>query len=218
MISSQLVTFGCSLTRQEGWANYISSHQGQNLVNYSIGSSSNQTQIYRFQDWTLCNNNQSVDIIWQITYLHRNGKRFSLDHPDIPLVHTNERCSVTCHTPHFNLIDGTNHVEILDGNEYIRQFDRYRNFEQELVDLLFVLTVAKKLANRLIVFYGDQVGDSKTMDCFSNLLDQFEIINTRIPMVSWARKNSLPFSTVHDHPEKVTYEEYAKQILLPLLT
>jgi len=219
-MTQTLLTLGCSFTHQDGWANYIQENSNYNVINLAIGAGSNTTQIRRFNDFLLNDSKITFDAIWQLTYLSRFNIRLPPDHPDIlakkympkidkGLVYAEE-------SPNRNYFDNQKHVDILNSdytNDYIHLLD----INDELSSLLTTLLLLKKISQKCLIFFGDDLTSDillkKSIESFLTN-HQINFIPSDYSLLTWANKNNLPLQP-NGHPERVTYRQYAKDILLP---
>jgi hypothetical protein len=64
----KLITLGCSITHQAGWADYLRQCMDVELINLAQSAGSNDLQQRRFQEYVFKNNiDTNTIIIWQIT-------------------------------------------------------------------------------------------------------------------------------------------------------
>lgn len=229
-MTKNLLVLGCSFTHQDGWANQIAKELDYSCMNLAVGSSSNRTQINRFNDFVLANSNYEFDAIWQITYISRNNTRLPIDHPDVVFKKymTAELRKLYAENPFYspdwvyadespcaNYFDNTKHMDILHW-EYSKPYDHLLDITNELSSLLVSILMLKKLSKKSLIFFGDDVLPPEYKQRFVDFLQKYQINHIPIDcnLVAWARKNNLPFAD-DMHPTKDTYQQYAKEILLP---
>jgi hypothetical protein len=219
-MASNLLTLGCSFTYQDGWANYIQKNSEYNVINLSIGAGSNSTQIQRFNDFILANPNIKFDAIWQITYLTRFNMRLPPNHPDVLakayLPAVDKGFIYADKSPFANYFDKQKHIDILNS-DYTNKYAQLLNVNNELGSLMASLLLLKKLSQKCLIFFGDEIfSDSSIKESIERFLMAYQInfISADDSLLGWAKKNNLSFHP-DGHPTRETYQQYAQNIILP---
>jgi hypothetical protein len=210
----KLITLGCSITHQAGWADYLRQCMDVELINLAQSAGSNDLQQRRFQEYVFKNNiDTNTIIIWQITTPSRFYNRVFLTEiiekeiknaTNIPkAVYSNK-----------NLFDNFSRVDMLctaKPPEYNK--DEY----QALEDLLFYLIVARKMTPNLLIIFGwEQAMDPAVFEKFKSVLTEHNIEYINDPIIEWCLKNNLPFNPSL-HPTIGSSSIFAKDIIIPKL-
>ena len=219
----RLITLGCSLTHQIGWADYVSTCSKLPLINLAQSAGSNQIQQHRFKEFILTDSILHEDfVIWQITSTGRKHDRLKLTPtwrlklakelyvPDI--IRNGPKFHHTITQKHVNLFDGKARVDLLCTTDYV---DGPTDEEQLLEDLLFSLVMAKKHTPNLLVIFGwNEVIQHQHIDLFKTLLNKFGIAYLDDTIVDWCSKHNLPFAGSM-HPTHKSYQAYGANVVLP---
>jgi hypothetical protein len=220
---NQLISLGCSLTHQIGWADHVSTILEIPLTNLAVSAGSNQIQQKRLQEYILRKGISSHDlVIWQITSTDRRYRRVQLTQIWQKILHkeltdSDEIKSDPLYRPTFtksspNLIDNKESIDFLCTNDYA-----FGNFnEAELLEeILFHLAVVKKYTPYLIVVLGwEQVITDQHRHRFIELLKKYNIEFVEEYICEWCAMQGLPFDGTL-HPAHNSYKEYALNVLIP---
>lgn len=221
-----LVTCGCSFTEQDGWAKHIKQvARYDDLLNLAIGGGTNDTQINRINDFVLTHNRPSFDLIWQMTYPIRTPNvRLSPDHPDVInqayMPKKDRGFTYAHHSPVRNYIDDQAHLDVLyeDYNNKVNNFF-YINPHNDVSRLLCSILLLKKLADRILVFFGvddvDQQIVSRTEDFFTR--EKILFIPYSQNLLRYVKNKNLRLAEDNWHPARESYITYANEVLLPVL-
>ena len=216
----KIVTLGCSLTHQAGWADYIAECTKLPLVNLAQSAGSNQIQQYRFHEYILTEKVDSSDlVIWQITSTHRRHNRIKLNNEwklklakelYIPVTFRNNNPTIT--KKNKNMFDGNNRIDFLCISE---NADSIKDEEQLIEDLLFHLVTAKKFFPNLLVIFGwERVLPPQYLQKFKDFLDSFNIEYIEDTIVDWCEAQQLPMAGTK-HPTHRSYQAYGEQVIMP---
>jgi hypothetical protein len=217
-----LLVLGDSLTTQPGWANQIARDLDYSCINLAMRGCGNKTQIHRLNDFILADPSIEFDVIWQISYFGRTNIRLPKDHPDVLFKKYGE--SPIYESPYPNYFDSTKHMDILN-TIWVKGFsNHYSNMNNDLSTLLASILFVKKLSNKCLIFFGDDVFLYNDISPHTVLKGQFttffqsnqiNFIPFENNLVPWARRNNLSFKDDNRHPTEETYQKYATEILLP---
>jgi hypothetical protein len=216
----KIITLGCSLTHQAGWADYIAECTKLPLVNLAQSAGSNQIQQYRFHEYILTEKVDSSDlVIWQITSTHRRHNRIKLNNEwklklakelYIPETFRNNNPTIT--KKNKNMFDGNNRIDFLCISE---NADSIKDEEQLIEDLLFHLVTAKKFFPNLLVIFGwERVLPPQYLQKFKDFLDSFNIEYIEDTIVDWCEAQQLPMAGTK-HPTHRSYQAYGEQVIMP---
>lgn len=215
----KLVTLGCSLTHQIGWADYVSACTQLPLVNLSQSAGGNQIQQHRFKEYLLAGNANIQDIvIWQITSTHRKHGRIKLNNSWRKKLAKELYVPFSSHPTitqkYSNLFDGKKRIDFLCTSDCIEDPD---DEEQLIEDLLFYLVTAKQFFPKLLIVFGWQrVLPPPYMRKFKKLLNSFNIDYIDEPIANWCEKNKLGFKGSL-HPTQLSYQIYGQKVIVPKL-
>lgn len=210
----QIITLGCSLTHQPGWAAYLEHCTNLPVINLAQSSGSNQLQQRRIQEYIFENGlDDSSIVIWQITGTHRRYRRSKLTDA---LYKQSEKSMefprVVTSSP--NIFDSEMRVDYLSHN--INAFV-VEDENQVLEDLLFYLISIKKFTPNLLVFLGwKNELIMQHIDTFKEHLKKHNIDYIDEPVTDWCLEQNLPFEPMK-HPTNGSYCQYAKHVLIPRL-
>lgn len=213
-----LITLGCSLTHQAGWAQYVSECMHLPLFNLAQSAGSNQLQQKRIQELILRNELLSDDIvIWQLTSTIRYYNREMLtkqNQEKLKYFKHNSDVHPTVIESKKNLFD--NNIRI----DYLCNSVRERNQpdEAQLVeDILFHLIAIKKITPNIFVFLGwNESVPLEYQTKFKQLLNQHQINFIDPPLVDWCHSQHLKFDLL-EHPTVGSASKYARDVLIPVI-
>jgi hypothetical protein len=215
----KIITLGCSLTHQAGWAEYLSYCTKLPWVNLAQSAGSNQIQQYRFHEHILREKIDSSDlVIWQITATHRKHGRAKLDNgwrlklaKDLYIPEAlNNNPTIT--KKNKNLFDNSERIDFLCISE---NADSIKDEEQVIEDLLFHLVTAKKFYPNLLVIFGwNRVLPPQYLKKFKHLLSSFNIEYIEDTIVDWCEDQQLPMAGTK-HPTHRSYQAYGEQVIIP---
>lgn len=216
----KIITLGCSLTHQAGWADYIAECTKLPLVNLAQSAGSNQIQQYRFHEYLLTEKIDSADlVIWQITSTHRRHSRIKLNNKwklklakelYIPETFRNNNPTITKRNK--NLFDGSKRIDFLCVSDNAIPT---KDEEQLIEDLLFHLVTAKKFFPNLLVIFGwNSVLPPQYLQKFKDLLVSFNIEYIEDTIVDWCEAQHLTMAGTK-HPTHRSYQVYGEQVIMP---
>ena len=220
---NRLVSLGCSLTHQIGWADQVATSLEIPLLNLAISAGSNQIQQKRIQELILRNELSKNDlVIWQITSTSRKYSRIMMTEVWQKILHkelTDTEEAKRDPNYHFtftksssNLFDNNNRLDFLCTSPNAAAC---LDEEQLLEDLLFHLITVKKYTNFLFVVLGwEQAISDKNRNKFFGLLKDHNIYVIDNPICEWCANQNLPFDGTL-HPSHNSYQEYALNVLIP---
>lgn len=210
----KLITLGCSITHQAGWADYLRQCMDVELINLAQSAGSNDLQQRRFQEYVFKNNiDTNTIIIWQITTPSRFYNRVFLTEIIEKEIKNATNFPKAVYS-NKNLFDNFPRVDMLctaKPPEYNK--DEY----QALEDLLFYLIVARKMTPNLLIIFGwEQAMDPAVFEKFKLVLTEHNIEYINDPIIEWCLKNNLPFNPSL-HPTIGSSSIFAKDIIIPKL-
>jgi len=219
----KLITLGCSLTHQAGWADYIAECTKLPLINLAQSAGSNQIQQHRFKEYLLTDKISKDDlIIWQITSTYRKHDRIKLTNkwraklakelyaPDI--IKRQPKFHHTITQKNKNIFDNKARIDFLCTTDYI---ENPTDEEQLIEDLLFNLIIAKKFTENLLVVFGwGQVLPSQYIQKFKKLLSLNDIEYIEDTIVEWCEAHHLPMAGSL-HPTHRSYQLYGEKVIMP---
>jgi hypothetical protein len=216
----KIITLGCSLTHQAGWADYIAECTKLPLVNLAQSAGSNQIQQHRFREYALTDTIDSSDlIIWQITSTHRKHGRIKLDNEwrltlakELYVPETLRGNNPTITKRNKNLFDNNKRIDFLCVSD---NAVAPKDEEQLIEDLLFHLVTAKKFSPNLLVIFGwDRVLPPQYLQKFKDFLVAFNIEYIEDTIVDWCEARQLTMAGTK-HPTHRSYQIYGEQVIMP---
>ena len=220
---NNIITLGCSLTHQHGWAEYIAQSLKLPLINLSQAAGSNQIQMKKIQEYIFANNITNKDlIIWQITGTERRHKREKMTNElALEIDKQSERQKrdtkfypTIMADPFTNIFDQTQRVDFLCQND---DATAMLDEEQFLEDLLFYILAIKKFTPNLIIFFGwNKSLPYKHFSKFKNILKDNNVSVIEEAITDWCLKNKLNFKPCL-HPSIGASYQYAKENILPAI-
>jgi hypothetical protein len=220
---NKIITLGCSLTQQHGWAEYVSQSLKLPLINLSQAAGSNQIQMKKIQEYIFANNITDSDlIIWQITGTERRHKREKITKElalEIDKQSERQKRDTKFHptimTDSFtNIFDLTKRVDFLCQND---DATTMIDEEQFLEDLLFHILAIKKFTPNLIIFFGwNKSLPHEHFSKFKNILKDNNVSVIDEAITDWCLKNKLNFEPCL-HPSIGASYRYAKENILPAI-
>jgi hypothetical protein len=221
---NQLISLGCSLTHQIGWADQVATTLDIPLTNLAVSAGSNQIQQKRIQEYILRKGITENDlVIWQITSTTRKHKRESLspkwqitlqkELTDSDEVKRDPTYHFTFTKSSLNLFDNKERIDFLCTSPYTysSQLDEAGLLEE----ILFHLVTVKKYTPYLIVVLGwEQVITDQYRNKFKELLKEYKINYVDEYICEWCAIQNLPFNGTL-HPSHNSYQEYALKVLIP---
>lgn len=215
----KIITLGCSLTHQAGWAEYVHHCTGLPVINLAQSAGSNQIQQYRFHEYILREKIDSSDlVIWQITATHRRHGRIKLNTEwRLKLgkelyIPNRLKINPTITTRNKNLFDNRKRVDFLCISNNATSV---KDEEQVIEDLLFHLITAKKFFPNLLVIFGwDRVLPEQYQEKFKKFLKSFDIEYIEDSIVDWCESRQLPMAGT-GHPTHRSYQIYGEQVIIP---
>lgn len=213
----RLITLGCSLTHQAGWAQYLAECMQLPLYNLAQSAGSNQLQQKRIQEFIFTNNIASTDIVvWQLTSTIRYHKREMLNENNQKLIEQckNNNIHPTIIESNVNIFDSSARVDYLCNSvDDINDIDE----AQVLEDLLFYIVSIKKFTSNFFVFLGwEKSIPLEFQEKFKNLLDKHQINYFNECLVDWCHQQNLKFDLLN-HPTVGSSSIYARDILFPAI-
>jgi hypothetical protein len=214
----RLITLGCSLTHQAGWAQYLSECMKLPLFNLAQSAGSNQLQQRRIQEFIFSKNIIDADIVlWQLTSTVRYYKREQVNSENQKIIESDDN-QKSCPTMLFsnkNIFDNTIRVDHL-CNSADQMYDEIDE-EQQLEDLIFYLISLKKFTPNLFVFLGwNDAIPLAYHQIFKTVLKKHQINFIDVPLVDWCIENNLDLDRLL-HPTVGSSSKYASDILIPLI-
>ena len=220
---NNIITLGCSLTHQHGWAKYIAESLKLPLVNLAQSAGSNQIQMKKIQEYIFANNITETDlVIWQITGTERRHKREKLTNELTQEIdkqsaqqQSDTRFYPTIMTDDFaNIFDQTPRVDFLCQND---DATTMVDEEQFLEDLLFYILAIKKFTPNLIIFFGwNKSLPYEHFSKFKTLLRNNNITVIDEAITDWCLNSKLNFEPCL-HPTIGASYWYAKENILPAI-
>ena len=220
---NHLISLGCSLTHQIGWANRVANTLNIPLTNLAVSAGSNQIQQKRIQEYILRKGITENDlVIWQITSTNRKYSRERLSQrwqntlqkelTDSDEVKRDPSYRFTFTKSFPNLLDNTERIDFLCTSPYASsQFDEANILEE----MLFHFVTLKKYTPHLIVVLGwEQVITDQYRNKFKELLKENNIDFIDEYICEWCAVHNLPFDGTL-HPAQSSYQEYALNVLIP---
>lgn len=217
----RLITLGCSLTHQFGWAEHVSKETGLPLLNLAVSSGSNPLQISKMQRMILKGEITSEDlIIWQITSVDRPMVSAKANESNLSIF-SNQPPGSFIITEETNIFDDLQRIQFLSHSPLTltlhRQMHNKIDNEQKLEDILFILKITKMFSPNLLVLFGwETVLPEKHINIFKNYLKQFDIDCIDDDIVHWCKSNKLSFNGSNmTHPSDSSYRAFADALILP---
>jgi ABC-type uncharacterized transport system fused permease/ATPase subunit len=220
---NRLISLGCSLTHQIGWADQVASTLEIPLINLAVSAGSNQIQQKRIQEFILRNGISNHDlVVWQITGTSRHYNRerltFKWRHnlkkelTDSDEIKRDPSYHFTFTRSSQNLIDFEERIDFLCTSPYaIGNIDEADLLE----DILFHLVTIKKYTPYLLVVLGwEQAITNQNRNKFIKLLKEYHIDCVDEYICEWCANQNLPFDGTL-HPSHNSYQEYALNVLIP---
>lgn len=211
---SKLIIFGCSLSADghiTSWPQRISEVCNIEYLNFAVPASSNQVQIQRFKDYVLDNEiNKDDIIIWQITGTERYFKRTQVEDTNQSTIFNNNRKNYFDDNVRYDLLcHHPNNRNLIFDEEKI-------DVPQLLEDLLFFFTMARKLANLVIVVGWKNALLPEHSDKFFKILNDrgFDYVSPTI--LEHSIENNLPLMDT-SHPGEQGYISFADNCVIPKL-
>lgn len=215
--------FGCSLTRQAGWANELRRLTGIPVVNHATGAGSNELQMAKFSQEFLNGNIHNDDvIIWQITSFGRVGAIGKLENKEAYIRES------FIDILGENYYDNEARISILQKGDLCEPLETMRASHLQTHDSLHLaeqltahLLMIKKMNFRLLVIPGwsgimhdsyENVEENFRKFCAT--LKQAEITYT-VPLLDWVIENRLPVADT-SHPTEKSYHEFTKKVIYPI--
>jgi hypothetical protein len=220
---NHLISLGCSLTHQIGWADHVATTLEIPLTNLAVSAGSNQIQQRRLQEYILRKGITEKDlVIWQLTSTDRRYSRVQLTPRWQKILHKEltdsdeikndplYQFTFTKSSP--NLIDNQERIDFLCTSDHASGDVNEANLLEEI---LFHLVVVKKYTPYLIVVLGwEQVITDQYRNKFKELLKKYNIDYIDDYICEWCAIQNLPFDGTL-HPAHNSYKEYAVDVLIP---
>ena len=216
----RLITLGCSLTHQIGWADHVAEKLRLPLLNLAVSSGSNHIQVSAMKRMILKDEIDPSDlIIWQITSVERPpaDAKFTLLNESMCKKEPKGSYSISNDV---NLFDNLKRIHFLSHTAQARSSYKQKwvnDLEQRMEDLLFVLRSTKNVSPNLLVVFGwNEIFPKGTFKIFKEYLNKFNIKYIDETIVDWCRDKGLDFNGEDKtHPSHSSYQIYADTFILP---
>lgn len=222
MSINRLITLGCSVTEQPGWAAYTSQCTGLPLVNMAASSGSNDVQQHYVQHAMLTNAVSDTDlVIWQVTSTTR--KYAQLPVTDANMAHAYAASAGSQYpayriTPFTNIFDDTSRIELLSHADLSTVPTRLLPEADRISSMLFHMIALKQRVNNLIVLLGWEHAITPAYKArFEHMLKIHNIAYIDVPIVDWCIAQQLQFNGDNIHPTNRASSIYAQRVIFPIL-
>lgn len=222
-MTQKLITLGCSLTHQIGWADYIARNLKIPLVNLAVSSGSNRLQQKRIQSYIFENNIGPDDIIiWQLTGSGRYHFRDLLTPNSLrdAKIKNSAMQYMPIDTSSVNCFDNEPRLDFLSHAVKPNNYVLSRSAELDrLEDLLFyIISLSKFTPNVLVIVGWSTVFPAGCLQIFKEKLSKFSISYIDETIVDYCKEQNLTFNGEDKtHPTAESHHIYAEKIILPRL-
>ena len=150
--------------------------------------------------------------------------RLPPDHPDVVnktyLPKTDAGFTYAQRSPVQNYVDGLKHVDILH-DEYVlkRKEFFYADINNDISQLLCTMLLTYHLADRMLVFFGVDNVDVAIVEAMQKFLvdQQIPFVPYTQNLLGYVKNNNLDLAEDGWHPAQISYETYARNILIPAI-
>jgi hypothetical protein len=216
----KLFTFGCSITADTSWTSYIAECLNIEYKNLAVGSSSNQLQLKRMQEYILNDMIDSNDlVIWQLTCTERPHTRVT--YTDINIREA-ERDSKDYEYPAYitdsvNIFSGYKKIDLLSHSNI--KYEIRPKEDDILEDIAFSLISLKRLVPNLLIIFGwEKCIPKEYQEKFKSILKKHNVDYLDEYMVEWCHENNLKFCGDTMHPSSGSMCQFTKTHTLPRIS
>lgn len=195
----RLITLGDNLTNQPGWADYLAQKLNFEHINLSEKDGTNESQIFRMQDFLFENNIKFTDIyIWQLTATTTPENQIGSSLDDA----LNNPSKYYCYL--------TNQKKNTIVSSSLSE-------EEQLNQIFSMLVTIRKLCDRILIFRGWR--ETISIDQrkpFSSLLSSNKIQFLSETPIDWCAERNMFFNT-NGTPSYESQVEFCNKIIIPKL-
>ena len=191
----KVIVLGDCLSSSPSWADCISKKLNCTLVNFSSTYSTNETQIFSLQDYLFENNLDFEDIIiWQLSKTYNTKMGPSLEEA---------------------VSNPSRYYCYLSNQLKNQEVDFSMSSEDQLKEIMSLLTTARKWTDRILVFRGwREIISSEETKLMATQLRNNRIEFLSETLIDWSYENNFFFNT-NGVPSYETQCKFCDKLIIP---